>query len=201
MGTRNLTIVIENGTHKLAQYAQWDGYPEGQGLTALDFCREHLASDGGRATFNEKLNMVRFVDSEEYKKFWDSIGVDLSNKDWVNMEESIRFDKKYPYFSRDIGAKILSYIWNADDEVLTSDSYDFAADSLFCEWAYVIDLDKKTFEVYKGFNKAPLQSEERFASLERDGEYFPVRHLKTYSLDSLPTEDKFLADPCPKDDE
>ena len=36
MGTRNLTKVIDkNGVIKVAQYGQWDGYPAGQGVTAL----------------------------------------------------------------------------------------------------------------------------------------------------------------------
>ena len=37
MGTRNLTTVIKNSETKVAQYGQWDGYPGGQGLTALKF--------------------------------------------------------------------------------------------------------------------------------------------------------------------
>lgn len=31
MGTRNLTAVYLDGQYKVAQYGQWDGYPEGQG--------------------------------------------------------------------------------------------------------------------------------------------------------------------------
>ena len=30
MGTRNLTIIVEDNKHKVAQYCQWDGYPEGR---------------------------------------------------------------------------------------------------------------------------------------------------------------------------
>jgi hypothetical protein len=39
MGTRNLTRVICDGKTKVAQYGQWDGYPEGQGKTVLNFLR------------------------------------------------------------------------------------------------------------------------------------------------------------------
>lgn len=31
MGTRNLTCVVLDGEFKVAQYGQWDGYPEGSG--------------------------------------------------------------------------------------------------------------------------------------------------------------------------
>lgn len=37
MGTRNLTVVINNGKPCIAQYGQWDGYPQGQGYTIFDF--------------------------------------------------------------------------------------------------------------------------------------------------------------------
>ena len=40
MGTRNLTIVRnKEGIIRVAQYGQWDGYPEGQGITALNFIK------------------------------------------------------------------------------------------------------------------------------------------------------------------
>jgi hypothetical protein len=40
MGTRNATIVIKDNKTKVAQYGQWDGYPSGQGVTALNFLRQ-----------------------------------------------------------------------------------------------------------------------------------------------------------------
>ena len=61
------------------------------------------------------------------------------------MVEAQKFDEKYPYFSRDNGAQILDMIYHSEEEVFIS--IDFAADSLFCQWAYVIDLDKNTFEI------------------------------------------------------
>lgn len=33
------------------------------------------------------------------------------------------------------------------------DSCDFLKDSLFCEWAYIINLDTQELEIYRGFNK------------------------------------------------
>ena len=37
MGTRNLTMVYLNGEYKVAQYGQWDGYPEATGCLILKF--------------------------------------------------------------------------------------------------------------------------------------------------------------------
>ena len=70
----------------------------------------------------------------------------------------------------------------------------FVADSLFCEYAYVIDLDKNTFEIYTGFNKERLSENDRFFFLQEEGkEYYPVKLLKSYSLSELPTKDELIA--------
>jgi len=58
------------------------------------------------------------------------------------------------------------------------DCSDFVRDSLFCEWAYVIDMDSREVEVYEGFNKSPVPAGERFSdpdSCSGKAEYFPVR--------------------------
>jgi hypothetical protein len=67
-------------------------------------------------------------------------------------------------------------------------SKSFAADSLFCEWAYVINLDNDTLEIYKGFNTKRLSKEERFYylnSLISENKYKPVKHVKTYKFSEL----------------
>src|ERR1051325_10492051 len=37
MGTRNLICLFYKGRFVVAQYCQWDGYPEGQGVTLVKF--------------------------------------------------------------------------------------------------------------------------------------------------------------------
>lgn len=196
MGTRNLTMVIQNEKPVVAQYGQWDGYPKGQGYTVLEFLRKVDLKK-----FNEKLKNVRFVNAADEKKiqaFMKKIGCPDG---WMTSEQSAKYHEKYPYMSRDHGAKILDLIYTSDGEVLLQDSTSFAGDSLFCEWAYVIDLDNNTLECYGGFNKQPLNEGERFKDAEpTDSGYLPITCIKKYPLDKLPTKRQFVKDLEPKEE-
>lgn len=189
MGTRNLTIVIHNEQTKVAQYGQWDGYPGGQGKTALEFLRKM-----DERAFGYQLDKCKFVDDGKQKEinaFYKSIGV---NDEWMNGEQSQKFKQKYPLFSRDNGANILNLINDSEEETIwLYDQISFINDSLMCEWAYVIDFDKRTFEVYTGFNKKPLHKHERFfKDLANEDGYYPCRNVAIYSLDDLPKDEEFI---------
>ena len=139
-----------------------------------------------------------FITDDEYR--------DLV-KDYTNADAD-KFFGKYPQFSRDTGSGILNLIADADNGMKLRDDYNFAADSLFCEWAYVIDLDKNTFEIYKGFNQTPLEANERFfgmvceryANRKASDTYYPVRLKKVFSLLDLPTIEEFLEELEPPDE-
>lgn len=144
MGTRHLTIVKDEGKTKVAQYGQWDGYPEGQGATILDFLNKYNLT-----RFREKLGRVRFLGDndkaflDEYNKNAPTWSSDPDNR----TEDQIKWFKTFQ--CRDIGAKILQAIMDSDeDEVLLTDSSSFKDDGLYCEWCYTIDFDKGTFEVW-----------------------------------------------------
>lgn len=202
MGTRNLTMVISNGETKVAQYGQWDGYPSGQGVTALNFLTNTDLKE-----FKEKLKSVKFINGTKQKeidKWLKSIGCENG---WMDGEQSKLYHQKYPLLTRDNGADILNLIMESEEEInWVTDSSEFAGDSLFCEWAYVIDLDKNTFEVYEGFNSTPLTIDDRFYYLtaEADKEnqrrkdygsdsvYYPIKLLKSFDLNNLPFEDEFI---------
>lgn len=191
MGTRNTTMVISNGATKVAQYGQWDGYPGGQGATALKFLKR-----ANLKTFKEKVDSLGVFSDQEIEALGD---------DWKEM---------YGYLSRDLGADILNAIMFGEYEqsdypnakkLIKCDikkvrlDENFPGDSLFCEWCYVVDLDKNTFEVYEGFNKTPLTENDRFFPLqaaikEREEKYYPVKLVKSYPLDKLPTDKEFIAD-------
>jgi hypothetical protein len=200
MGTRNLTAVVVNGQYKVAQYGQWDGYPEGQGLTILNFLKNF-----DEAQFRKRLEAVRFVTDEEVHGWYVAAG--SKGEKFVSMDVHDKVMATHPYINRDHGGAILELIATSDGPVEVQDSLNFVSDSLFCEWAYVVDLGKRTFEVYKGFNHSPVPAGERFADMvlrepASDGsKYYPVRLVAIFSLDKLPEEAKFLKDTQSEDEE
>lgn len=188
MGTRNLTAVYLDGEYKIAQYGQWDGYPEGQGLTALEFLRSM-----DEAQFKQALRNSSYIEAGELRCLWQRYGAD--DNGMVSMDDADRMKKDYPQFSRDTGAGILQMVQNHPEGLKLHDSIGFAADGLFCEWAWVIDLDKRTFEGYRGFGNDPLTEKDRFyflRDLEENG-YSGVRLVAEWSIDELPSDEDFLA--------
>lgn len=204
MGTRNLTCVVADGEYRIAQYGQWDGYPSGQGLTILRFLKE----EGNLAKLREALPKLRFLDAEgRDKAFMEEYNNNApewsSDPDNRTPEQKAWFER---FISRNLGGEILTNVANADDytEVVLRNSVGFAGDSLFCKYAYVVDLDKNTFEVYEGFNSEPI-TEGRFISgdetLEAADGYEPVKMIQFYFLDALPSEEGFLQDLEPSDED
>lgn len=205
MGTRNLTMVVSNGKTRVAQYGQWDGYPEGQGKTILATLKR-IDAGGEWGKFKTKIDNLKWITKKQSKE------ID-ADKNW---------ETKYPYLSRDCGGGIIEAIhfgkmtvnegYGNKKEIKVNvvgltNGEDFANDSLFCEWAYVIDLDKNSFEVYRGFNTSPLENNERFYSESftpekgSESEYYPVRFLKSYPLNKLPKEAIFIKECTPVEEE
>lgn len=196
MGTRHLICVQHEGKYKVAQYGQWDGYPEGQGADVLAFLREQ---------FNREQFLARLADTyeatdEAIRQLYIEVGADakkLDEEGLVDYGVAKKFSDMTPGLSRDTGSDILALIQNSSAPVPLRFNVEFAADSLFCEWAYVIDFDKSTFEVFKGFNRTPLAEGERFFNIESTDkmskEYQPVKLAASWPLDALPDQDTFLA--------
>lgn len=189
MGTRALTIVKKDGETKIAKYSQFDGYPSGLGDKLLDAIRE-LGVDKIR----EYVDNVREITQKEVDHV-NTFNKDVKvKKDGYTTAEP-EWMVKWPELSRETNGADLLYILAAHtgDPLPLLYKEKFAADSLFCEWCYVIDLDTNTFEVYEGFNKTPLTEEDRFFYLMNDNEdkisgddCYPVKIVKSYSLDDLP---------------
>ena len=181
MGTRNLLCVVQNGEMKVANYCQWDGRPTHQGEGIRQFLVREYAED----------KLKRFGSQIKKVKAATKAMIDKAIKTSEGMGDDF-FSRRYPQFSRDTGHKILDYFMETD-KPQTCLSADFAGDSLFCEWAYVIDLDNGMLEIYKGFNRSPVPESNRFHKFTAPGEYHPVRLVKTVEISKLAGQRSLMA--------
>lgn len=186
MGTRHLICIWQGNDWKLAQYGQWDGYPDGQGTAIVDFLRE-----ADLALFKERVAKSRMVTEEDLRERWVLAGANPESK-YVGMDVAKAFSSRWPQLDRDSGAATLKYIMSTEEPEVQPSSLNFAADSLFCEWAYVIDLDAETFEVYEGFQNEP-HTDGRFHELwdddndRRDKPYYPVKLVAAWPIQAIPS--------------
>jgi hypothetical protein len=143
MGTRNLTVVKNlEGTTKIAQYGQWDGYPQHSGIQALAFLRDKVNRDN----LLVELQQVEFIDDQEAEAIWE--GFDHDSND------PTKYLKAYPGLHRDTGVDILSVVANTMSPIKTIDNSEFANDTLFCEGIYEVDFSTDKFiSTYHGTTK------------------------------------------------
>lgn len=195
MGTRNLVCVLVDGEIRVAQYGQWDGYPSGQGTTVLNFVQS-IVEDNDVNAFADRVRNLKTLSHDEVDKIWRDIGADENRS--ISMEVSNAAARTHPELSRDTGGRILELINNGDVENVFL-STEFAHDSLFCEYAYVVNLDTQEIEVFRGFQRAP-HSQGRFAEVfprhfdesHRTNKYYAVAEIIRFSFHNLPDSVEFV---------
>lgn len=193
MGTRNLTIILKNNKHKVAQYCQWDGYPEGQGLLAYNLLK------GDLAVIEQSLDKCKWITEEQLVDAWRSahelVGEEYNEQNqFISMDVSNALKVEFPHLQRDHGALVLDSLINATDEILLKDGIIFAADELYCEWIWIVDFDKRLFQglvptKYLGY-RAEKNQESYLDTLDLD-----IKMTKVFEsdLDNLPaTEQEFI---------
>ncbi len=185
MGTRGLIGFYYKGITK-ATYNHLDSYPSGKGI--------------------EVLNSIRNRNLEDLRKVFDNIIMVQSNS-----KPSIAEQKKYSIYAnqsvddgkldnwyvllRNIQGTLVPYLNNKVKHMI--DNKDFITDSLFCEWAYLINLDKGTFEVWKGFqlkqnkNRYSIPKSKAYKASNKDY-YYSCDMIAEYALDKLPTDKEFI---------
>ena len=178
MGTRNLTIVKHNEEIKVAQYCQWDGYPDSAGLHILNFLQECNKED-----FKHNLEQCSWATEEDLEKAEEFIkSIEESNL----TIHADTWHAVFPAFHRNTGCRILELIcppYGGPKRILLQNSFKFGGDKVFCEWAWVIDLDSNQLEVYSSSDG----SKGIFEALDD-----PVRLTVSWDLDNLPTPEDFM---------
>ncbi|EED14808.1 conserved hypothetical protein [Talaromyces stipitatus ATCC 10500] len=210
MGTRSLICIWYKGRFMVAQYCQWDGYLEGQGLDILNF----LLVPGNIDRLKQGLEYITIVDDKTIEDLVSGHTYSTHGENgkvcecgatdpWVGPSQWIPRT-----LSRDAGAKIFDIIAAAkvDDFVPIQLALEFAQDGLFCEYAYCVDLDAGVFEVFGGHVMNPKKEsigqmgEYRFAEACKDAKIMP-KLLMSFLLTELPKNLKEFLGPIVKNNE
>lgn len=175
MSTRGLYGFRKNGDEKCT-YNHFDSYPEYLGRNFYDFCKK-LGVDG----LNRLFDLITLVDRG--KGPTEAQIETCIRREYANFDVSSKSEKDWYCLLRRLQGNFVHYLRAVKDneEIFMIDDMDFIKDSLFCEYAYIADLDTGKFEVYKGYQKKPQKGNRYGTSPDEDG-YYPCRLWKTYSL-------------------
>lgn len=178
MSSSNLTMIKKDGKIILAHLYSFRGNPEEMGLYYL-----HLLRCDGGLSLKEKLCNYKVMDESVYAKYC-MFG-------FAPDEESLQRD--YPSFVLGGGYELFERLLS-DKEAFSRNQIQYVYTGDIC-WGYLIDYDESTYEIYKGFNRIPLNVTERFYNDgKRMGKFYPIRMKKVYHINALPTDEIFIAD-------
>lgn len=173
MGTRGAYGFTVAGKNKIT-YNHYDSYPDGLGKTIVEFvaCRtpEQLSKI---AKAIKMVNENKKITAAQIKKL-GTLGITVTaDDDWYNVL------RDYQGNLEKLSSTGMPYMINSED---------FLLDSLFCEWAYIINLDTGMLEFYKGFNENPI-TEGRFAGVTANRGYYPVKLITEIPLKEIYAND------------
>lgn len=202
MGTRGAFGVRIDGQDKL-MYNHFDSYPSGLGTEIVDYIQAGLVKGGNIEQLKTWARNLKLIDKDipptqediERLAEYTDLGVSgQSTSDWYCLTRKMQGDLQ--------ACLKAGYMLPAND---------FVNDSLFCEYAYIINLDDETLECYKGFQREPHQLG-RYATNQlgkeydyRKGsgspDYYPVALVGTFPLTAIPENWMDIAYPRDDDDE
>ncbi|OBT87968.1 hypothetical protein VE02_04553 [Pseudogymnoascus sp. 03VT05] len=188
MGTRHLICVFHRGRFVIAQYGQFDGYPEVQGHALTTF----LLVPGNILRLKAGLAHIYTPTASEVAEFEKSITRQNEEHHAAKLrgEASVmsRMKPSCPSMWCLTSAGVLEVVAGAEGgkEVPIRQELGFIHDGLFCEWAYVVDLDAEVLEVFNGVEKEYEGSSQRFKGVEGPEEGLVPSLVKTFAFAELP---------------
>ena len=177
MGTRGIMGFRIDGKDRLL-YNHFDSYPRGLGEDMVTFLRKCDDLDA----VGEQVRALRDVDGTEptasdrkrFSKYQANVS---TGQDWYALLRATQGDP---------AAVLECGVFEGADS--------FMADSLFCEYAYVINLDSGMFEVYRGFQRVE-HDKGRYAKIRystsstaRPCDYRPVALVGEYPIGDIPKD-------------
>lgn len=177
MAIRGLYGLRKNGQDKLT-YNHFDSEPDCLGRKILKLCCDSSADD-----LDKLYDLIELVGADK------------------PTEKQINICKKNGYANFDIGSHkeddwycllfnlqgnidALSKAIYRNQYVFMTDSHKFILNSLFCEHAYIINLDTKSLEYYVGFMEEP-QKGNRYGEIPNEEGYYPCKLIMNIPLNSI----------------
>jgi len=151
MGTRGLIGMYKKGVTK-AIYNHYDSYPSYLG----EEIREYIAGTSV-LKLNTGFDRIVFVDADT--EVTPEHIIKLFNFWYGDVEKNAIGDKDSGmHVMYDLLSRSHTDLQFCIDAGMMIDGIDFIKDSLFCEWAYLINLDRGVLEVYRGFQHKPVKN-------------------------------------------
>lgn len=182
MGTRGLYGIRKDGVDKVT-YNHFDSYPEYLGMNMIKFCMNHN-KDALTGLFN-KIELVGDENPTEEQK------VNCKRNGWFDDTVSLQTDDNWYCLLRDTQGN-LECLMQADKAYMLDNS-DFIKDSLFCEYAYIINLDRSVLEVWVGCQKEP-DPKNRYGTQQDEYGYYPCKLIRSYHLPLTKNKKWYLKD-------
>src|ERR1044072_1468060 len=199
MGTRGF-VGFQSDEKESITYKQNDMYPSGCGVGVLEFVRVLARDPHLEEAYKAKAASLKQVyqdtppTRDEIVELISHSNLNVSTRDAGEWYVLLRETHGVPSAILDCGYAEHMPEWPVD--------------SLFCEWGYLVDFDRRTLEVYEGFQTQPV-TEGRWAGVQPEGRgtlssgntYSPVKKVGEFSFDDLPTSKQFVAKFEGNDDE
>lgn len=195
MGTRGL-MGIRSDSKDHFQYVHFDCYPSGLGANLV---KEIKTMVKNLPRWKELANKLKDIEpkskptDKEIKRLSKYANTGVSTGDlteWYVLLRNLQGELKKTLRS--------GYIEHKPEWI---------ADSLYCEYGYIVNLDENTFEVYVGFqHEKDKNPQNRYrdmplAKYSSDSIYYPCKLVATFKLDSIPKDWDRIAFPPDKEDE
>lgn len=166
MGTRGAYGFVLKG-RELATYNHFDSQPQGLGMEVLGFLDE--TTDEELRRIAEQILLV----DEQAQPTPEQVAACL---EWGDTSVSLQSTNDWYCLLRGAQGDLDAYKHGLRYMI---DNSTFLLNSLFCEWAYLINLDAGVLEVYRGFNQDPTAAG-RYARFTLDDQrrYYGVALLE-----------------------
>jgi len=174
MGTRGLLGFRLDGNDYLT-YNHFDSYPAELGKKVVNFINGVVDWD----EVKQKVHALRLVDELDTPTSEDITACHIHGVEAHNPNHDAKID--WYWLLHSIQGELKGYLTVG----VMCDSHNFIYNSLFCEWAYIVNLDELKLEVYRGFQEEK-HNMGRYADREAVKGYYPCALLGSYPFDDLP---------------